>query len=364
MTLWQLSVFPALAALLCAPCAHAQDERPLPPIATVPPPASASSQIELNVLVLDSAGNPVSGLQQSDFSLLDEKQLQPVEGFRPPAAAGETPTEAVVVIDAVNTAFTNVSYEREEIDKFLKANGGKLPVPVSLAIFTDQGISISPSASQDGNVLAADLDGKQTGLRTLRRSMGFYGAIDRLGVSLHAMSNLADYERKRPGHKLVIWVSPGWPYLTSPRINYTNREQQSLFHSIADLSAALREAHITLYSIDPLGAQDAASFRSFYYQEFLKPVRKESQALPGDLALQVLAVNSGGRPVRGTNDIAGAIRSCLGEANEFYALRFAGANPEPVAAYHSIQVKLNKPGLTARTRTGYYAVLPATPDQK
>jgi hypothetical protein len=75
----------------------------------------------------------------------------------------------------------------------------------------------------------------------------------------------------------------------------------------------------------------------------------------GNLALQVVAYQSGGRVLNSSNDIAGEIASCTTDANAFYVLSFDSAPPDGPIQYHGLEVKLDKPGLTARTRTGYYA---------
>ena len=59
------------------------------------------------------------------------------------------------------------------------------------------------------------------------------------------------------------------------------------------LSTQLRQARITLYSVDPLVSNQGVG-RTSYYQEFLKGVSKPSQVNVGNLSLQVLAVQSGG----------------------------------------------------------------------
>jgi VWFA-related protein len=119
-------------------------------------------------------------------------------------------------------------------------------------------------------------------------------------------------------------------------------------------SAELRQANVTVYSIDPLGLADFG-VRTSYYEEFLKGVPFAKRAVPGDLGLQVLAVQTGGRALNTTNDIMTAIASCAADAEAFYIISFQQPKPDHPDEYHSIEVKVDKPGATARTRTGYYA---------
>ena len=324
------------------------------------PPSSTDRHITLDVVVSDKSGKPVPGLEQQDFTLLDNKQPQKILSFQAIAAQGDAtkadpPVEVVLLVDEVNIGFSRVSYARDQIEKFLRSDGGKLPRPVSLAVLTDSGIATSNVTSQDGNVLAAELNENKAGLRSITRSQGVYGASDRVGLSLKAVQQLADYEAPKPGRKLVIWVSPGWPLLTGPRIQLTDKDQQRIFSNIVGLSDSLRRARVTLYSIDPLGTADAGGFRTFIYEGYIKGVKKPGQVQIGNLALQVLATQSGGRVFNSNNDVAAEIASAVADTNAFYVLTFEGLVGDGPNEYHSLEIKLDKPGLKALTRTGYYA---------
>ena len=295
-------------------------------------------------------------LQQQDFTLIDNKQPQKILSFQAVnGAAAEPPVEVILLVDEVNTTFTHVAYERDQIGRFLKRNGGELPRPASLAVFSDSGLSISDKVSRDGNALIAELGQNRNGLRTITRSQGFYGAGDRLDLSLRAIRQLTDYEMARPGRKIVIWISPGWPLLSGPRVELTTKDQHTLFDSIVGISDSLRRARITLYAIDPLGTSDSGGFRTVFYETFLKGVKKPSQVQIGNLALQVLAVQSGGRVLNSNNDVAGEIADSVSDASAFYVITFDGIPGDGPNDYHALEMKVDKPGLTAHTRTGYYA---------
>jgi hypothetical protein len=93
----------------------------------------------------------------------------------------------------------------------------------------------------------------------------------------------------------------------------------------------------------------------FSYEGFLKGGNSANDVQNGNLALQVLAVQSGGLVLNSSNDIASLIASCLPDAQAFYTVSFDSPRADHPNEYHSLQVKISKPGLTARTRTGYYA---------
>ena len=321
-------------------------------------PAGINRSITLDVVVTDKSGKLVLGLRQQDFTLLDNKQPQKILSFAAVeggAATADPTVEVILLVDEVNTSFTNVSFERQQIEKFLKRNGGQLDRPVSIAFLSDSGAEMGKTTSRDGNALIAELSEHESGLRTIRRSQGVYGASDRVQLSLRALEQLTEYEAARPGRKLVIWISPGWPLLSGPRDELTSKDQEGLFANIVALSDGLRRARITLYSIDPLGTNDAGEFRTSYYEEFVKGVKKATQVHIGNLGLQVLATQTGGRAVHSDNDVAGEIATSVADANAFYVLTFEGLPGDGPNEYHALDIKIAKPGLTARTRAGYYA---------
>jgi VWFA-related protein len=318
------------------------------------PASGTDHRIVLDVVVTDKSGKPVSGLQQQDFTLLDNKQPRKIDSFEA-SAASDPPVEIVFLVDEVNTDFTHVSFARAQIEKFLRRDGGELPRPASLAVMSDAGVAMGNVTTQDGNALATELDQNRAGLRSITRSQGIYGANDRVGLSLNSLQELANYEAPRPGRKLVIWISPGWPLLSGPNIILGEKDQQRLFSQIVGISDSLRRARITLCSIDPLGTQDAGGFRTTYYEEFTKGVKKAHQVQIGDLGLQVIATQSGGRVLISNNDVTAQIASVVEDAKAFYVLTFDAPAGDGPNEYHALEIKLDKSGLKALTRTGYYA---------
>ena len=169
------------------------------------------------------------------------------------------------------------------------------------------------------------------------------------------MEQVAALESTRPGRKIVLWVSPGWPLLSGPNVQLNSKQQQQIFSTIVRLSNQLRQGNVTLYSIDPLGTGDAGSFRTFYYEQFVKGVSKAVDVEPGNLGLQVLAVQTGGLALNSSNDVTGLLERCVADASDYYQISFSPPPAEHRDEYHQLEVRVAKPGLTARTRQGYYS---------
>jgi VWFA-related protein len=319
---------------------------------SVPPAPATTSRISLDVVVTPKSGPPAADLQQGDFTIFDNKTPRPIVSFKALTGSQE-PVHVVLVIDAVNSPFERIAYVRDQVDRFLRANGGSLPQPTSLAFFTDKGIQVEQGFTTDGNELSTSLDHYAVALRTIRRGSQ-WGGIDRFQLSLTALGDLAAQEAKLPGRKLIFWVSPGWPLLSGPGIQLDGKQSNQIFSNIVALSTQLRQSRVTLYAVDPLGAAEGVG-RTFYYQDFLKGVSKPSQVALADLSLQVLAVQSGGLTLNSDNDIVSLLEKCMNDTGAYYQLSFDAPPADHRDEYHSLQVGVAKPGLTARTRQGYYA---------
>ena len=276
-----------------------------------------------------------------------------MESFRQVTGPAE-PVKVLLVIDAVNVPFERVAYARQQIEHLLRANDGRLAQPTALAIFTDTGTQIQPNFSTDGNALSKELDEQVIGLRNLRRSSGFFGAEERLDLSVRNLNQLLTRAETQPGRKFMIWVTPGWPLLSGPGIQLTGKEEQNLFNQVIGFSDALRRTNTTLYAVDPIGAGEDPG-RAFYYEQFVKGVRKPTDVVPGDLGIQVLAEQSGGRYLTGNNDISALLARCYADADVRYEVAYKQPPSETTPEYHHVQVRMSDPHLVARTLEGYYA---------
>ena len=318
-----------------------------------PPAEHPPGRIFLDVVVTGKSGLPLAGLQKDDFTLLDNKDPQTIASFRA-VSARETDQSVVLVMDAVNAYMKDFMYARTEIGKFLRADEGHLAYPTAVATFTDQGIQLEENFSTDGNALGAALDRSSVSRRNtaLARSGGAYGAAERLELSIRALGQIAASAAQIPGRKLIIWISPGWPFMAGQQPD--SKDRRKIFETLAKVSNDLLQAHVTLYSVDPLGTSDTL-FGASYYKQFLKGVSKPNQAQFGNLALQALAVQSGGLALPPSNEIARMVRECLKTSAPYYEISFDPPPSKQAGEYHRLEIKLAETDLTARTLQGYYA---------
>jgi VWFA-related protein len=326
-----------------------------PALSERPAPATgvAEGRIKLDVVVIDRAGNPVGNLDSKNFTLFDSNQPAKIASFRaiPLVVASTDPQLTVtLVLDTVNVGFQHVLSARQEIARFLRESGGHLTQPVSIFVLTNDGLTTHLPPSTDGNALADELDHLGSQLRTIDRAQGNWGDIQRFAFSMAQFDKILDDQETRSGRKLLVWVGYGWPMLNGLGFAFTPEAQQRYFDAIVQLSTRLRESHIVLSSVS-LGEVDplASSYRGF-----LKPVVAVKKANPGNLALKVLATQSGGWILGPDNDLASQIHSCIAGSAPYYVISFNPPHADQANEYHDLRVQIDQPGLTAKTSSGYY----------
>jgi VWFA-related protein len=314
----------AQQGLIAADAGRSQNQEAphqLPPGLFHRPPPPPGGKVKLDVVVTDKAGAPVSGLQQQDFTLLDNKKPQPILSFQEVDGAtgngtpSDPPVEVILLIDATNNSLMNVAYERSEVEKFLQQNGGHLAQPTTLIIFSEYGMNVVLQHSKDGNLMAQALGKSKSSLHTTRK-IGSYDAIERFERSLKTLQHIAAREYMKSGRKMLIWIGPGWPTLEGPGYEQvTDTTQRELFDFIFNTAQALRDARITLYGINPEGG-----LGSEYYKSFLKGVASARQAQAGNLAMPVFAIHSGGLAFEKVGDLVRELNSCIADAKTYYTL--------------------------------------------
>lgn len=230
--------------------------------------------------------------------------------------------------------------------------------------------------STDAAALIHGLKNNRTELHRILAAQGSVGEGERFTLSLQALNSIGDALSSEPGTKLVLWIGPGWPMLRKSDA----KSSDQLYDSVIFFSNLLRKARIVLYSIDPTGVtpQDSsAETEAFllasrpgairangrapdppsnigdsYYQQFLKGVRDPRESNANDLALQVLAYQSGGLVLLHNNDLMAQVNKCASDEDSLYSLSYSPASGTGLDVYHDLKVTLSKSSEPLRTRTG------------
>ena len=322
--------------------------------ATHPATANRNQAITLDVVVTDKSGAPVADLQPGDFTLFDNKQPQPlgsVQAANGMKAQADPPVEVFLVVDDINIPFEARARQRQELVDFFNENGKELALPTSLVVLTDKTVQEQNRPTRDGNALLPVLEASYSGFRQVEGYQGLDGALLREEDSLKALNLFALQQSKRPGRKLFIWLGSGWNVTSNPMSFGGPKKLQNIYAYISSLSTALREARITLYSVVPL----SGVARGDTLMQYVKGVSDPKHADLGDLSLPVLATQTGGQFLTGSSDLPALIDRCIADARAYYQLTFIPPPASHPDEYHGIEVVVDKPGLKARTRAGYYS---------
>jgi len=316
--------------------------------------APPSRRISLDVQVNDAAGKAVPDLEPMDFSILDDGQPRKVLSFRRTDGVSgskfDPPVEVILLLDAVNLPYQAANLQRVDLQKFLRQNGGKLSQPTSIFLFGSTGLRVQPAPTTDGNALAAMLDQSTGTMRSRGTAAGVYGLAEQFQTSVKTIEGIAENEARKPGRKMLIWIGPGWPLLSNPHFIQTNESRRTYFRDVVDLSQGLREARITVYSIYAIVGVTSRG----EYGAYLKPVREPAKTEIGNLALQVLVNETGGRVIDSDNNLPAQISSCIRDIGKYYTLTFEPPAAAHADEFHDLKVQVNGAGLTARTNSGYY----------
>lgn len=358
---WRIGSLCAVFLLLSL-AGYAQQQMPAAPSqgsAVEPRPAAnpEGRRIDLDVVVTDKKGRPVSGLELKDFTLLDDRLPAKIVSFHAIDAGAEhrdSPAEVVLLLDAVNLNYLELAQTRDEVSKFPRENGGHLAAPVSLLLFTDDGLTRLTEPSTDGNALAAQLDQARSKFRTIGRSAGVNGASERFNLSIKWLVIAAKSVAQHPGRKMLVWLSGGWPVMNPADTHTSPQGVRLLFDQAVDISTTLREARVAVYSVSLAGTVGDNFLGGDFYENFLKGVRDAGKIDSRNLNLKVIAVQSGGLAMSPDNDLAAQIRSCFADVSMYYTLSFDPPMTEHADDYHDLKVMVDRPKLTARTNTGYY----------
>jgi VWFA-related protein len=346
----------SLWPLLGSPGAHAQtatvaDFQSTPmavtnanPEAHAVPASDPEGLIKLNVIVSDEHGRPVGGIQSKDFRLLDNGHPSTVLSFRQFGGLAPVPqVQIILVIDEVRLNAGLVYSERIAVEAFLRQNGGHLTQPVSVFSLVETGLWLLGKSSRDGNALAAQVaHNHEATLVRANQSLTESPVLE----ALKALGQIAVAERPEAGRKLMLWVGPGWGLGTGTYVEGAGSREET-FYLIRWFSTLLREAGIALYSFSVGGDGPLSQL----YLDYLNGAHKASFL---GVYRKVLAVQSGGRVLGQDNDLLSQINSCVQEASVYYTISFDPSHAEHPDEYHTLQVQVGDPRLTARTNTGYY----------
>jgi VWFA-related protein len=382
--------------------------------------------VQVSVVVHDKRGQPLRDLTKDDFSLFDKGQEQKIQLFSKESGeelpgnvaplpqgvvsnrfvnstgGGQTHLSAlptsltVILLDGLNTAFTDQHYAKEALIKFL----GQLQPSDRVAIYTlSNGLrvlhdftsdtesllaALARHRNQDSSALgASSYDDANTGNDTLdafldqanERIANFYQAR-RIETTLAALQTIALHLAGMPGRKNLIWLSSSFPTIVGQGTDGSlGPDFQNFADNIQMALRTLNESGVAIYPVDARGVigataampSMAASSRGPNPRQRGMPAvdqRAQNQIIQTQGNMREIADRTGGRAFLNTNDLAGAIRRAMDDTRFTYVLAYAPSHDQWDGKFREIKIKVNRPNVEVRYRQGYYAYPDNSLDQK
>jgi len=361
--------------------------------------------VQVSVIVRDKNG-PVEGLKQEDFQVFDQGKERKIGLFTvasskaTAAAAAKLPpgmytnrpergwepvgSATVVLIDLLNTGFRDRAFASFQLVKFLKTlepqdrvalyllgNGVRI-----LHDFTDDPErlvqAVAKLRGESPRELAAALNDSpsDTGLANIDDVVN--GALvqmqdlmsaQRLKTTLSALEEIGQHLLRLPGRKNLVWISGSFPRLLRGQDVGASEEDAER------ATRALINANVSIYPVDArglIGMPEMLSASSSIRVSPMAEIRLPPITPSGIYTMQILAERTGGRAFFNTNDLRGALRKALEDADVTYTLGFYPDSDDLDNKYHELKVKVDRKNVDLRYRKGYFATeeKPATDKQQ
>jgi VWFA-related protein len=321
----------------------------------------------LDVVVTDAHGTPVTNLTRADFHVEENKDPQTILNFeeagaRVPDAAVNIDSTAtldrvapqapvqIIVLDEFNTRFEDMAFARYSLKKFLQKQPGKLATPTMLIAVDLRHFTVLHDYTQNKDDIINALN-KHFVAYPWQVHQGAWVA-ERYATAFITLRRVGQAVMGHPGHKNMIWVGHGFPHynLVNAPIDTTNR----LNNAVQECVNVLRDARVTLYTIDPAGVMiDPGKYGQ---------AAADNDPLGGNYQFAELARATGGTALYGRNDVDAQINTAIQDGSSFYTLTYRPTNASlDPRKFRKITVTLDRPGLKVLTRQGYF--LRYGPDQ-
>ncbi len=394
-----------IAALSLVAFAQQPAQKEAPPVLRV-----TTHLVQVSVIVQDKSGNPVTDLKKEDFTLLEQGKPQEISTFAlessrslPRSAAAlppntftnrleqriDAPTSiSVILLDGMNTAIQDQTYARQNIIKFLEQVQPQDRVAIYLLghgeirvlhDFSSNSMTLIAALKRyrgrlGHEVGASEPEPSETGMAELdeflneaNQRVANYYLADRAINTSRALEAVAGHLARFPGRKNLIWVSASFPIAygmdAQPTRYNLSPDRRSFYTETEKAARALSNANVAVYPVDARGLigafppnsnpsrTNAASGRGIP-----PPLMTSLNTLGSNIdTMQLLAGRTGGKAYYNRNDIDRAVRSAIEDSRVSYVLGYYPTHGKWDGRFVGLNVKVNRPGVRARFRKGYYA---------
>ena len=265
------------------------------------------------------------------------------------------------MLDQLNTHFADSSFARRCLHDYLADQPALLSQPATLLTVYDDYFKLLQAFTRDRDALLRALAAAKVEYPWKLEVKGKteFGPVERLDQSLRALEEIAQSYARIPGRKNLIWVGGGFPTIDPATID--GNDALEVKNALQHVTDVLLDTHVTLYAVDP--SSSAAGMTEITDTTQMDFLEAAGDGLSGNFDpfdanddFDRLAPVTGGRIVRGRNDIAEQIGSSVDLGAHFYTIAYApSSNSDAAAQFRKIRVVCLRSELTATTRDGYYS---------
>jgi VWFA-related protein len=134
------------------------------------------------------------------------------------------------------------------------------------------------------------------------------------------------------------------PYFRLPAVT----ADIDLYSLMRELTLSANRANATIFTIDPRGLAGIVDAGQQLDQTEWRTYLQKSQS-----SLRYLAEETGGFPVVNDNDFATALKRIDAETSDYYVLGYYSSNADPAKRVRTLEVKVDRPGITVASRRAY-----------
>ena len=386
----------------------AQQDQPQAPIPTF---KAQVEYVEVDAVVTDEQGQFVRNLKKEDFQVFEDGKPQTVSTFslvdipieradrplfaerpiEPDVKSNERPFDGrvyVMILDDLHVDATRTQRVRQNARQFIERNLGANDL---MAVISTGGRSADAQEFTSNKRLLLNAVDKFMGRKlqspTLAKNDQYFRQVDvdptarvddpfdseraqNARNMLETLRQVAEWFGGVHGRrKTMLFFSEGIDYDINDIIRSYDAPQSSALsiqNEIRDTVAMTARSNVSIYSIDPRGlaapGEDAIGVSSFANQNDAS-VGIGLSSMSNDLrnaqdSLRWLSDESGGFAAVNRNDTANVFDRIVRDNSSYYVLAYYPPTNKPDGKFHKIEVKVNRPGLTVRSRRGY--ALPKT----
>lgn len=339
-----------------------EGQRPSRPDET-PTFRSSVTVVQIDAIVTDLDGKPVTGLTADDFEVFEAGRAAEITTFaavdippptpdpvvpgapEPDMRSNLTPPGRTYLIALDEVAPDRALRARHILRRFINEYMG--PNDVAAVALTGRGLANSGQDFTNNKRLVMNaIDKFSGGFETPDDPSRPVSSDGRQLAS--SLRRLTEFLATMPGRKVMIYVGEGLGGLDPYQA--TDYRGGALTPAGLDAHAAIAAAtrgNITIYPIDPRGlSPDLTAAESF-----------DTTNLDARADLAAIADVTGGFSLTNSNNVSGAFERLVRENSSYYTIGFGSERDRLDGRFVGVQVRVKKPGLQVRARNGYVAPL-------